>query len=196
MSLLAREYNAPQPQIATSITGFFKILKRVRIDQSLCGSKPVDGFMCLGSLYDRDDDAEESIIHELSHFAQIERSRMALENFGLGGETLVSGYVQTGFADVIREARVVAIQANLHRYFGVAFHYEHTARAIAEMSGFKNFQGNLSFPGACLNLRKIIANHRRESRFEASRVLDEIVDRDAALDASPDILRKTKACHC
>lgn len=192
MSLLACEHNAPQPQIATSITGFFKTLKRLRIDRSLRGSSPVDGFMYVGSLFSRDDDPEESILHELAHFAQIERPRMALENFGLGGETLVEGYVQRGFADVTREAQVVAIQANLHRYFGVAFHHEHTARAIAEVPGFKNFQGDLSFPGACLNLRKIIANHQRESRFEASRVLDEVIDRDAALDASPDILWPNK----
>jgi hypothetical protein len=87
-------------------------------------------------------DSPEPLMHELGHFIEIDEPRLGLPDWGLKNDSPLNAFTsgkRISDADVRREFRVVAMQANLSAYFAIPFFVETSSLPIRHCNGYRTY---------------------------------------------------------
>lgn len=149
---------------------FFSEQNSVRFDMNLEGMRPINGGICLGGRAGPSVDAS-NLLHEISHFLEIDEPRMTVRDWGLRIKSRVfvgeMEFIEAQTAEAcLREARVFAMQKVLAEGLGFRFDKARSAHIIE-----RYIDGSLFLPGNNEKDRKRFLRDRIEAmsltyRFE------------------------------
>lgn len=181
--------------LPAELRALFGEMKRFAIGPGTYGTRVERNRIVLGMVTDFSIGAEP-LLHETAHAIEIDLPRLGLPGWGLKtssplGRLGDQAPKPPSSADVHREMRVLAIQANLHELFGLPFLVKSSALPLRHLAGWGTFvnesgcDGSFGGYGVAIEstmLPRIVDEYRGVPDFTADRSLAMLRNRDRILD--------------